>query len=83
MENIRSVRKRTQIFSSFHFRRSLSIIVHANAVVKAYFVPTVPEIIRWISFSSEVFFLFINISSFSRDMKNVNAIIFIKLQKFR
>lgn len=56
MENIRSVRKRTQIFSSFHFRRSLSIIVQANAVVKAYFVPTVPEIIRWISFSSEVFF---------------------------
>lgn len=46
MENIRSVRKRTQIFSSFHFRRSLSIIVQANAVVKAYFVPTVPEIIR-------------------------------------
>lgn len=42
----KSVRKRTQIFSSFHFRRSLSIIVQANAVVKAYFVPTVPEIIR-------------------------------------
>lgn len=56
MENIRSVRKRTQIFSSFHFRRSLSIIVQANAVVKAYFVPTVPEIIRGISFSSSVFF---------------------------